>query len=319
MLFFVLSGFVLTLSLKNKKIPYKKYLVSRFFRLYPVLFVAIIISFVTRLIIGHNSTSLFSQWYQSDFLMPIPLSISNLLGHLALTGISKEHIFLNNPIWSLVYEARMSIIFPFLLLFVTMRNKPTVIFLSLALSLCSAALLLITTGIAPKGYMESSFIATLATTAYYVIFFIAGILLALNHERVSKIVAALPAIIKFLLLVAAISCFIFDRRSFGITSIIMDYFHMAGAVLLIVLAAYWDWLSRLLSVRPLIWLGRISYSLYLIHWVVLYAVFELLGDTLPYWQLPIIITVISLICAELMSRFVEYPCIELGKSLNRPS
>jgi peptidoglycan/LPS O-acetylase OafA/YrhL len=148
-------------------------------------------------------------------------------------------------------------------------------------------------------------------------FFVTGILLALNHERINRIVDALPSIIKFLLLIFALACFIFDRRSFGVTSVIMDYLHMVSAALLIVLAAYWNGLSRLLSIRPFLWLGRISYSMYLIHWVILYAVFELLGDILPYWQLPIIITIISLICADLMARLVEYPCINLGKRITR--
>ena len=314
-LFFVLSGFVLTLSLLRKKQTYKEYLLSRFFRLYPVLFISIIISYISHIIIGYNSTSWFSGWYQSYIAKPIPLSFNNLLGHLALTGISKEHIFLNNPVWSLVYEARISIVFPFMLLLLMKKNKWIIISLGFLISLLSTLFLLITTDIAPKGYMEKTFIDTLATTGYYCVFFLIGILLALKHEQTQILVHKFPITVKILLLILSVCCFIYTRDLVDFNSLIIDYFHMVGAVIIIALSAGWNGLANFLCIPVFLWLGRVSYSLYLTHWIILYSVFELFGDRLNYLEIITIIITVSLIFAELIARFVEYPCISLGKSL----
>lgn len=55
--------------------------------------------------------------------------------------------------------------------------------------------------------------------------------------------------------------------------------------------------------------------MYLVHWIILYVVFELLGHKLPFWALIVLVITVSLLAAEIMARFVEYPCINLGKRL----
>ena len=63
------------------------------------------------------------------------------------------------------------------------------------------------------------------------------------------------------------------------------------------------------------WLGKVSYSLYLIHVPLLLAAVHLtygrapLGVTIPA------VVAASLLCAELMHRFVELPSIRLGRVL----
>jgi peptidoglycan/LPS O-acetylase OafA/YrhL len=71
-----------------------------------------------------------------------------------------------------------------------------------------------------------------------------------------------------------------------------------GAVLLAAAAVGSTDIARGLSVRPLVWLGRLSYSLYLWHFAVLWAV----GINRPLLALPI-----ALVCAWLSYRFIEQP------------
>ncbi len=314
-MFFVLSGFVLTLSMHNRKQSYKNFIISRFFRMYPVLFISVIISYVLHAIIGNNNGELFSSWYRSDIGISIPLTIENLLGHLAVTGISKQHIYLDSPMWSLVYEFRISIIFPLLVFLMVRKNQAIVLGASIIFSLACAYFSLLTTGIAPRGYMEETFAATLLTTGYFAVFFVMGIILALKREQVSNLINKQPLFMKFVLLAVVAVCFIYDKRYFDYHSMIFDYFHAVGAIILIALAFNWHEFAQVLSIKPFLWLGRISYSLYLIHWIILYIVFELFGHVLPLWTLIAIVIITSLLAADLMARYVEYPCITLGKRL----
>lgn len=66
--------------------------------------------------------------------------------------------------------------------------------------------------------------------------------------------------------------------------------------------------------RQLLWLGAISYSLYLIHLTAI----QLIGHT-PLWELPLVgatvAIVLSLVLAGLLYRFVEQPSIRYGRHL----
>jgi len=79
-------------------------------------------------------------------------------------------------------------------------------------------------------------------------------------------------------------------------------------------------LGRALAYRPLLYLGRISYSLYLMHMVVgIYVLFFLhgiLGDSIPAaWACFILAIAASLISAELLHRCVEAPSNRLSRRL----
>ena len=73
--------------------------------------------------------------------------------------------------------------------------------------------------------------------------------------------------------------------------------------------------DRVLSAPPLVWLGKVSYSLYLIHVPLLVSAVHLTYGRLPLGvTIPAVIAA-SLLCAELMHRFVELPSIRLGRIL----
>lgn len=320
-IFFILSGFVLTLSLLNREQSYKHFLLSRIFRIYPVLFVSLFISYLLHLLIGINNIppdSIASEWYRTEFF-PKPPVITDFLGSLALTGIKPDHIYLNAPSWSMVHEMRISLIFPFLvLLFSTSKEPAKFLVLAFIISMLGAIAtdFMVATRmmIAKDGLIEGTFLYPVMGTVSSLIFFVMGIFLALRRERMNKAIGRLSSRNKLFLLLAAILALVYydyDVKGF------VSYLRAIGAVVLLSLAFSWHGFEKFLHAPVLQWLGRISYSLYLVHWFVIYLVVELLGQTLSLWQLILIIIILSLICAELMSRLVEYPCINLGKKLLR--
>jgi len=80
----------------------------------------------------------------------------------------------------------------------------------------------------------------------------------------------------------------------------------AGTALLIWTGARWDaWTSRLLSLKPLVLLGLISYSVYLLHWPLIVLMRYRLSDNSASQAA---VLAASLIVGYLSWRYVEKPC-----------
>ena len=68
------------------------------------------------------------------------------------------------------------------------------------------------------------------------------------------------------------------------------------------------WVGRILATRPFVFVGLISYSLYLWHWpVIVFQGLSTWGDGLPHRAMKAILVAISLVLATLSWRFVEVP------------
>ncbi|OSZ82147.1 hypothetical protein CAP35_02445 [Chitinophagaceae bacterium IBVUCB1] len=81
---------------------------------------------------------------------------------------------------------------------------------------------------------------------------------------------------------------------------------VAGAVLLIHRAKQGTYVYRLLSAKPVVYTGKISYSLYMWHWPVwVFAVFFSVGPVSPLQKLLLIVFVFLL--SALSYRFIEQP------------
>ena len=97
---------------------------------------------------------------------------------------------------------------------------------------------------------------------------------------------------------------------FGLASDVAVYL---ASVLLIVLAQQPTGFRSLLRRAPLVWLGHVSYSLYLVHVPVLVASMVLLHGTLPIWACLAVGIVASLPAAEAMHRLAEAPARDLAR------
>ena len=96
MAFFLLSGFVISMSLNKNTYDFKEYFLHRFIRIYSIVFIAWILSFLSYYLV--NGMPKF------EFLNIIGniLMLQDLSGQKI--GIVTTPIFNNSPLWSLSYE-----------------------------------------------------------------------------------------------------------------------------------------------------------------------------------------------------------------------
>jgi peptidoglycan/LPS O-acetylase OafA/YrhL len=96
-----------------------------------------------------------------------------------------------------------------------------------------------------------------------------------------------------------------------------DLVYGLGAMGIILTCLYEPKLAGMLESRVPEYLGRISYSLYLVHSIVLFTTLDLLYGRLPNAAIFLIYLALSFALAHLSCIWVEEPSIRLGKHLSR--
>jgi peptidoglycan/LPS O-acetylase OafA/YrhL len=86
-----------------------------------------------------------------------------------------------------------------------------------------------------------------------------------------------------------------------------------GIVMILILVYASSVFHRMFSFGPFVWLGKISYSLYLIHLPVIMLSGIYLSNILPLKISLLIVPILSLPVAYLTWRFVEKPSMQLGR------
>lgn len=117
--FFILSGFVLTLPFLARKQTWKQYYPSRLIRLYLPTFASLIVAAVLILLIPRNinqHSELKGTWFDTTNLKTI--DINEFLYQATLITP-----FLNNPTWSLFYEIIFSMALPLYIWYVVKVAK----------------------------------------------------------------------------------------------------------------------------------------------------------------------------------------------------
>ena len=304
-LFFVLSGFVLSLPfLRSERLPgYAGFAIKRLCRIYLPFAAAILFSAALYWLIDPQPMPALSHWFNT-VLWDQKLTVGYVGRNLAMTGLTPD-MTLDLVMWSLVHELRISLVFP--LLFLATRRWP-------ALSMAGSLLLSVICIEALAGTEATTVPMSLVDTGRFVFLFTAGILIASRVAELRQAAARLSGTTKAWLWPLSLVLIL----SPGPT--VYRYFDLTwglGAVLLLVLVVSSLRAERMLSARAPVWLGRVSYSLYLVHLPILIGAVHLADGVLPLWATTIAAVLASLICAELMHRAIEIPSMRLGRALAR--
>lgn len=293
-LFFVLSGFVLSHQLRNFRLNnYGEFVMRRILRIYPAYYAALLFSAVLLYFFqhyypssldGHGLTRWFYIWSSTVFDKPLIINSVLLITH---NGSS-----LNVAIWSLYFEMWISLLFPFVML--GLWRSGLVIRILLAAVLLYISWQFFKTG----NWIDDQWQAI----SYYLWYFIVGSVLYFSHDK-------LKFISGYLSLVIGIGLYFINYLVFGnITSRLEHEMILAIGCFLILLNGIHLHSFRGFLQRSLFqFYGKISYSLYLFHLPVLYG--------LSYWLLRdynlSLVKVATFVVATLLA-WASYVSIELG-------
>jgi len=299
MLFFILSGFALSISI-GKNFSYWTYLLRRLCRLMIPCIAGILLAATACYFVAPKPIPALGGWF-NHLVWNEPLTWGLVARHILMTGTEAD-TSLVNVLWSLVVELRISLIFP-LLYFVTRKNTKISAVAAVAMYFLFRYFVMQSDNYVP--FFNRNLVEALENIGYYIPFFIAGIVARENIDAIRRFVGKMHWSLAILALLVAIRL-----EESGV-----DFQIGIGAFLIIVLCVASPLVSRGLSVRPIEWLGKVSYSLYLVHLTLLATVFHLFYGKVNSYLLSAIVAVGALLLAEVFYTFVEAPSIQLGRRL----
>jgi peptidoglycan/LPS O-acetylase OafA/YrhL len=305
--FFVLSGFALMKSLEGpRRQGYLPFIVRRIFRIYPPYALVILVAALASWLIRPDAIP-GRDWINEYWRTPVTFGL--VLGHLGMIATGGYFTSLNSSMWTLVHEMRISMVFPLLAVFAVRAPGRT-----LAAALAVFALLsinhLTAAATAPIPWPAlKAVVLSILQSLRYCLFFVFGILLARRPAFLQ-----LPPVNRPWLR-AALWAVPFVLLAIPYTAGYVELCYAIGAWMLLDLCMRSPAARGLLRHPTLLWLGKVSYSLYLTHLVVLIAAVYLLHRLLPIAAILALVVVLALVAAELLNRTVELPSSALGKRL----
>jgi peptidoglycan/LPS O-acetylase OafA/YrhL len=210
----------------------------------------------------------------------------------------------NNPLWTLRWEMIFSLTLPLFVFGALMLRKRAGVVLTCAIVLV--------------------FLGTLKDVTFllYLPVFFCGAMLAVNADRLLSWSTSIRgrrgvsfAWLALLLgggtlLIAHWLLQPFLTHYYLVNELVLSV-SFVGAVVIVGVAFLWRLFESLLTIAPIRWLGRVSFSLYLVHVPILLAFADVFGHD---WLLTIAVAIpVSLVVAELFAPFVEQPAHRLSK------
>lgn len=301
--FFVLSGMVVSIPvLRKSDFDWRSYLISRTLRLWVPVAASVLLATFWISLVPQTGGASVSKWvlYRSS----PSLDWAEVLASLdALRGPTR----LNNPLWSIQWELIFSLLLP-LLVWIALLLKTRPIAVAVA---CSLAVWL--------GYAAG------VPALMYLPVFLVGIALAVRWSSISSAMFKISdhrfgtvMWIGISLSAALLLSSHWIFWSLGVVDpVIMagsQVLVLCGAAGLLLIAALCPLVKSVLEFRFAQWLGRISFSLYLVHAPILIWYVYLFGAN--QWVKPVLLAVpTSIVVAQLFHWGVERPSHKLARKI----
>ncbi|MCQ1951082.1 acyltransferase [Arthrobacter sp. zg-Y859] len=297
--FFILSGVVLAVPVyaASGTFDWKAFYPQRLLRLYVPVWGAVLFAVGTFLIVPRNPL-MESAWLQA---MPSQITPDRVFKDLTLI---MGNGWLASPLWSLRWEILFSVLLPLFIWAAYLVRRHTF----LAIGGC-----LVVIGIG--GFVNQDVLR-------FMPMFAIGVLLlpiVSSPREATRALASQPRhagwistlALGLLLMILPWLAPILKTSSAGAGLLIG--LAAGGSSLVVICAATYPPVKRFLTYPLLLWLGRISFSLYLVHEPIVITTAHLFGPGNEYIAVPVGIMA-SLAVAALFFRFVEQPSYKLAKA-----
>lgn len=311
-IFFVLSGYVL--SYKFFKYSDKNIITSSAIRRYlrlmiPVLFSIIVAYVFMKFKLFYNSDVAIitgSDWWLANFYNFTP-NIFEMLKQGAYGVFFLNESSYNAILWTMHYELFGSfVVFGIISIFGNIRNR-SIIYI----------------------------VCILLTYNTYYLAFILGIILSDANSNCDKFINSFNSkyLKIFLLVIGLILCSypsgidvketIYEYMRIPKIDDIVAFYHILGSFLIIIILLKSDILKRFFALKIPLFFGKISFSMYIIHLIILCSfssfLFSKIINNFRYYQAFIIMLMISLIIIILISyyiyKYVDCIAIKLSKKI----
>ncbi|KHJ36979.1 putative membrane protein [Pedobacter glucosidilyticus] len=306
-LFFVLSGFVLSLSFYSSQSlsDYPSFFIKRIIRLYIPCLAIILISILLKLLLFiPNSLSGFGEWV--IMMWTIPINVTVLKNILILNSAYLDYF--DRSLWSLGPEIKLSLILPFY------------IYLTKKLGPLSSTFSIILFFISYHSLVHFNFhkIWNDFSTLYYFTFFILGSIICKYRTPLLAFINKTNIYLFWILIIIAIYAYTFNFSMWWLPNniiIILKPFSnqitaISAAILIIISLSYRA--QAFLNNKLLLFMGKISFSIYLIHAVVITTFAYLLNSFLPTNYIIFIAFIFCFPLAYLFYKIIEKPSLHLA-------
>ncbi|MBL9143727.1 MAG: acyltransferase [Verrucomicrobiaceae bacterium] len=299
--FFVLSGYVLQRSWGTEKPTVRSwvaFVVRRWFRMVPLYYAALLLAVLLFALLPLASCPWFRDGVSgATTLHRDHADLRQWLAHVLLIDPRMDSSFINPPVWTLVVELQMALLFPWLAWLVARARSVWFLGLWAGVTLLSQ-------------WLESVGVANASCFSL----FIAGMGLAVHGE---SWVPSLKPQASACIMVGGLMFYTCPELP-GAWWRLHATLIAVGSALIMASAMALPVMRRLLEHRLLVHGGEASYGIYVLHFPLLMAVsFELWKNHLPAWLiLPLGFGISWLLASALRAR-IELPMIEVGRRLAR--
>ena len=300
-LFFFLSGYVLAIPyLAGNPPSFRQFLIRRFFRIWPAYAVMLFVSLAVYASLGGPFYPPAGNFLLvSEFAPDFPSLLRNLF-------VMGSPFAINPPSWTLFVEMRVALVFPLLVALVVARQPP---FPVKFLALLAAGYLL--SRMERADYGLGSLGAAVGSTARWVHLFFLGAAVRYYQPRLEALFSRMAYASVLLLSALAVGLILYSHAPTKLPfQNVVPQFGVLIIFSLIVVSASAD---RLLARRWLLTLGALSYSIYLVHWPILFAAISLFPSRAPAWSLVVLVPALSVAFAHVLHRLIELPGMRIGR------
>jgi len=296
-LFFMITSFLFTSKLlnQNTKMDWISLFTSRILRIYPAFLVLFIIQII---LILYLSSFQFSESPLKIFKEIIIWLSFSIIDYLPINGCKDTNLMTANVLWTIRYEWVFYFSLPILSQIIS-RAKPKI-------------WIVLTTGIIM--IVIAKFIHLQAVFIYA---FVGGVLTALiiKNEFISELTK--KSISSFLILVCIIFVVLWFDTAYDIIPISILTLAFIGI-------ASGNNLFGILTLKTSKLLGQLSYSIYLLHGIILYFTFILIIrpetasilNITNHWLLVAVCSLFTIFLASLCFKWIETPSIKSSKMIS---